>query len=186
MSISRWDPWGEMVSLRDAMERLLAESVVRPRGGGASGGAATLALDVHEEGDDFVISAPAPGVSPDDVEITVRGDTVRIHGERRDQREEGGNEGQRWLMREQRFGSFERVIQLPSAVKAEAAHAEFKDGVLTVKLPKTEEAKERRIPVHGGQTGQPRDIPIEASASTGKPTETPEAKDADHRNVKAA
>jgi len=168
MSISRWDPWGEMVSLRDAMERLLAESVVRPFGDRMGGGAATLALDVHEEGDDFVISAPAPGVSPDDVEITVRGDTVRIHGERRDHHEEGDKEGQRWLMREQRFGSFERVIQLPTAVKADAAHAEFKDGVLTVKLPKTEEAKERRIPVQAGQMAKAQEVPIESSSSAGK------------------
>ncbi|HEY7032138.1 MAG TPA: Hsp20/alpha crystallin family protein [Thermomicrobiales bacterium] len=168
MSITRWDPWGEMVSLRDAMDRLLSESFIRPRG--ESGGAATgsLAVDVREEGDNFVVSAPVPGVAPDDVEITVLGDSVRIRGERREERQEGG-EGQRWLVREQRFGSFERMVRLPSPVIADAANAEFKGGILTITLPKTEEAKERRIPVHGSQqTGRPQDVPIESSSGGSK------------------
>jgi HSP20 family protein len=166
MSITRWDPWGDMVSLRDAMDRLLSESFIRPRGGEGTSG--SLAVDVQERGDDFVVSAPIPGVAPDDVEITVLGDTVRIRGERREQREEGG-EGQRWLIREQRYGSFERMVRLPSPVKADAAKAEFKDGMLTITLPKTEEAKERRIPVHGGQqTGRGQDVPIEAAGGAGQ------------------
>ncbi|MGH2618614.1 MAG: Hsp20/alpha crystallin family protein, partial [Thermomicrobiales bacterium] len=73
MSITRWDPWSDMVSLRDAMDRLLAESVVRPRGEG--GGMSSLAVDVYEKGDDFVITTPVPGVVPDDVEISMLGDT---------------------------------------------------------------------------------------------------------------
>jgi HSP20 family protein len=168
MSITRWDPWGEMVSLRDAMDRLLSESFIRPRGEGGGATAVSLAVDVREEGDNFVVTAPVPGVAPDDVEITVLGDTVRIRGERRDERQEG-DEGKRWLVREQRFGSFERMVRLPTPVKADGARAEFKDGILTIALPKTEEAKERRIPVHGSQqTGQAQDVPIEARSSGGR------------------
>jgi HSP20 family protein len=167
MSITRWDPWGDMVSLRDAMDRLLSESFIRPRGEGAGATTSSLAVDVHEEGDNFVVTAPVPGIAPDDVEITVLGDTVRVRGERREERQEGG-EGKRWLVREQRFGSFERMVRLPTPVKADAAKAEFKDGILTITLPKTEEAKERRIPVRGSQqTGQAQDVPIEASSSSG-------------------
>jgi HSP20 family protein len=163
MSITRWDPWGEMVSLRDAMDRLLSESFIRPRGEGGAATTGTLSVDVCEQGDNFVVSAPMPGINPDDVEITVLGDTVRIRGERQEDRQEGG-EGQRWLVREQRFGSFERMVRLPSPVKADAANADFKNGILTITLPKTEEAKERRIPVQGGQrSGQ--DVPIEAGSS---------------------
>ncbi|MEA2586006.1 MAG: hypothetical protein QOF33_4091 [Thermomicrobiales bacterium] len=166
MSITRWDPWGEMVSLRDAMDRLVSESFIRPRGEAAPA-AASLAVDVREEGDNFVITAPVPGIAPDDVEITVLGDTVRIRGERREERQEGA-ENQRWLVREQRFGFFERVVRLPTAVKADAARAEFQDGILRVTLPKTEEAKERRIPVLGGQqAGQAEDVPVEAATSGG-------------------
>jgi len=164
MSMTRWDPWGEVVSLRDAMDRLLSESFTRPRGGENSGTTGSVAVDVREMGDNFVITAPIPGMSPDDVEITVLGDAVRIRGERREQREEGG-EGHRWLMREQRFGAFERTVRLPSPVKAEAANAEFKDGMLTISLPKTEEAKERRIPVRGSQqAAKSEDVLIEASS----------------------
>ena len=165
MSITRWDPWGEMVSLRDAMDRLLAESVVRPRGE-TGGMPSSLALDVREQNDDFVISTPIPGVKPEDVDISILGDTLRIRGERREERQEGG-EGKRWLLREQRYGSFERTLRLPSAVKADQAQADFRDGILTITLPKAEEAKERRIPVRAGAGGgQAQDVPIESSSKS--------------------
>jgi len=152
-----------MVSLRDAMDRLLSESFVRPRGQGGGETTGSLAVDVREAGDNFVVSAPVPGIAPDDIEITVLGDTVRIRGERREERQEGG-EGDRWLVREQHFGSFERMVRLPSPVKADAANAEFKDGILKITLPKTEEAKERRVPVRGGQqSGQGQEVAVEAS-----------------------
>jgi HSP20 family protein len=170
MSITRWDSWSDMVSLRDAMDRLLAESVVRPRGEGG-GMMSTLAVDVSEQGDDFVITAPIPGVKPEDVEISVLGDTLRISGERREQRQEGG-EGQRWILREQRFGSFERIVRLPSPVKADRANAEFRDGILSITLPKTEEAKERRIPVRAGSgESQAQDVPIETSGQARQPAD---------------
>lgn len=180
MSITRWDPWGDMVSLRDAVDRLVSESFIRPAGEGARATPSTLAVDVREEGDTFVVTAPMPGVNPDDVEISVLGDILRIRGERREERQEGGD-GQRWLMREQRYGLFERAVRLPSPVKADAAEAEFRDGILMLRLPKTEEAKERRIPLRGGrQPGQAQDIPIaaDAGASTGATAGNPAATEA--------
>jgi HSP20 family protein len=149
MSISRWDPWGELVSLREAMNNLFEESFVRPRPGGVASAAVGLALDVRETPDAFTISASVPGVPAEDVEITVLGDTVRIRGERKEEREEQG-QGGRWLLRERRLGAFERSVSLPATVKADAASAEFKDGVLTITLPKAEEAKPRAIPVRAG------------------------------------
>ena len=112
MSITRWDPWGEMMSLREAMDSLLQESVVRPQGMGQAERRMGLSLDVEDRGDDFVVTAPIPGIKPENVEISVLGETLRIHAERRDERREEG-EGQRWLLREQRYGSFERMITLP-------------------------------------------------------------------------
>ena len=164
MVMRRWDPWGDMVSLRDAMDTLLAESFVRPRGSGSAAPTGSLAVDVHEEGDNYVVSTPLPGIKQDDVDITVLSDTVRIRGERRENRQQGG-EGQRMLMREQRYGSFERMVRLPSPVKADGANAEFQDGILTITLPKTEEAKERRIPVRSGQQDQGQEVPIESGSS---------------------
>lgn len=79
MAIDRWDPFHEAISLRDAMTSLLQESFVRPPGTSAQSGYATLALDVSET--EFVIKAALPGVKPDDVQITVQGDTLTIRGE---------------------------------------------------------------------------------------------------------
>lgn len=158
MSSSRWDPWNEFVSLRDAMNNLLEESFVsRPRGDSqapattqsAAAGTSGLALDIRENQDSFEVIASVPGVSPDDVDITVIGDRVRISGERKDETEQSNPDG-RWILRERRFGSFERSVSLPAAVKAETASAEFRDGVLTITLPKADEARPRSIPVKGG------------------------------------
>ncbi|HEV2108141.1 MAG TPA: Hsp20/alpha crystallin family protein [Thermomicrobiales bacterium] len=164
MSVSRWDPRGDMVSLREAMDSLVAESFVRP--GQAAGGSAALALDIREEGDNYIVTAPVPGMEPDDVEITVLGDSLRIRGERREKHEEQG-QNNRWLVREQRYGVFERSVRLPSTVRADEANAEFKDGILTITLPKSEEAKERRIRVRGGSSGQnkPQEVPVESGGA---------------------
>lgn len=159
MSTSRWDPLSDIVSLREAMNNLLEESFVRPRNA-PPGVPAGLAVDVRETNDAFVVTASVPGVSPNDVDITVLGETLRIRGQRREEHEDSG-EGGRWLLRERRFGAFERTISLPSAIRSGAAEADFKDGVLTITLPKAEEAKPRSIPVRAGAS---------SSSSTGEAT----------------
>jgi HSP20 family protein len=170
MSITRWDPVSDLVSLREAMNNLLEESFVRPRQGGAPGAPAGLALDVKETPEAFVVSAAVPGVAPGDVDITVLGDTLRIRGERHEDAQDQGEQG-RWLVRERRFGAFERTVTLPTTVKADAADADFKDGVLTVTLPKADEAKPRSIPVRGGSAGastpsQPQEIEVQSGQGT--------------------
>jgi HSP20 family protein len=132
------------------MDSLLQESIVRPRPGGGAATAVTLALDIEERGDDFVVTAPIPGMKPENVEISVLGDTLRIRAERRDERREE-DEKKRWLLREQHYGAYERTVTLPSAVKADQANAEFTDGILTITLPKAEETKQRRIPIQARQ-----------------------------------
>lgn len=153
MSISRWDPWGDLISLREAMNNLLEESFVRPRGGETSSGASGLALDVRERPEEFIVTASVPGVNPDDVEISILGDTLRIRGERKEETEQDGEDG-RWLVRERRYGAFERSVSLPGLVKSDAAEADFKDGILTITLPKAEAAKVRTIPVRGAQRSE--------------------------------
>jgi HSP20 family protein len=145
MSISRWDPLSDIVSLREAMNNLLEESFVRPRGGATN--TSGLAIDLRETPDAFIVSASVPGVPPEDVDITVLGDTLRIRGERREESIEEATG--RWIIRERRVGAFERTIALPTSIKADQASADFKDGVLTISLPKAEEAKPRSIPVRG-------------------------------------
>jgi HSP20 family protein len=167
MSITRWDPWGDIVSLREAMNNLLEESFVRPRPGVSGPGmASSLALDVKETPEKFMITASVPGVPESDIDISILGDTLRIRGQRKEETEEA-SEGGRWLLRERRFGAFERTVSLPTSVEADKATANFKDGVLTIELPKAEAAKPRNIPVKAsaGSTGdsQPKEIEIETN-----------------------
>jgi HSP20 family protein len=173
MSITRWDPWGDIVSLREAMNNLLEESFVRPRPGVAGPGmASSLALDVKETPEKFVVTASVPGVPESNIDISVLGDTLRIRGQRKEETEETG-EGGRWLLRERRFGSFERTVSLPTSVEAEKAAASFKDGVLSIELPKAETAKPRNIPVTAGAGGtagksEPQEIDIQSSKAPEK------------------
>ncbi|MFO7271596.1 Hsp20/alpha crystallin family protein [Sphaerobacter thermophilus] len=161
MSITRWDPWSEMMSLREAMDQLLRESFVRPatsmlRSGSLGMG---IPLDVRETDDAYIVKATMPGVRPDDVSIQITGNTLQISGETREEYEqsEGAEEGRdrgTWLVRERRYGRFERTITLPTDVKADQAQATLEHGVLTLRLPKAEEARARRIPVQSGTGAQ--------------------------------
>ena len=143
----RWDPFREMVSLRDAMDRLFEESFVRPFGGWPllGGEARTLALDIYETDDDLVVEASLPGISPDEVDISVVGNTLTIKGEHEEEAEKG--EKGKYHCRERRYGAFQRTISLPVEVNANKAEAVFKDGILKLTLPKVEEAKPKRIEV---------------------------------------
>ncbi len=107
MSIDRWDPFREAVSLRDAMNSLLQDSFVRPTGVPAQNGVSTLPLDVGETETEFVIKAGLPGVKPDDVQITVHGDTLTIRGESKVEEEK---KGEHWHFRERRHGSLPEVV----------------------------------------------------------------------------
>jgi HSP20 family protein len=144
MAIELWDPFREAVSLRDAMNSLLQDSFVRPVAATGGGDTLRLPLDVRETGNEFVIHASMPGVKPEDVHITVHGDTLTIRGEGKSHDE---RKGENWLMRERRFGSFSRSISLGTPVEADKAHTTFEHGILTLTLPKAESAKPKEIKV---------------------------------------
>jgi HSP20 family protein len=150
MSIQRWDPLRDIVSLREAMNNLLEESFVRPRAGmvAMTGG---MAIDLRENDQAYIVESVIAGAKPEDVEISVLGDTLRIAVEVHD---ESDKEGEKWLLRERRFGRFERSLTLPAQVKADEASADFEHGILTITLPKAEAARPRSIPVRGTSTGQ--------------------------------
>ncbi len=136
------DPRRGPMTLREAMDRLFEESVVRPATGqGWRGG---LALDVMEDDDNVIVKAEAPGMAPEDIDITIQDDVLSIRGE---YKEEKADEGKHYHHREIRTGSFERRIALPRAVNSDKAEAEFKDGILTLTLPKLEDIKPRRVKV---------------------------------------
>jgi HSP20 family protein len=146
-SLIRWDPFGDRSSFRNSMDRLFDESFVStPRGFGfiAPIGAANLAIDMYETKDDVVVKAALPGIKPEQVEVTITGDTLTIHGE---SKEENEVKEENYVRKERRFGSFSRCVTLPSGLKADKADATFENGVLTLKIPKTEESKPKTIKV---------------------------------------
>jgi len=154
MSIERWDPFSEAVSLREAMNTLLQESFVRPGAGNAQGGHATLPLDISENENEFVVKASLPGVKPEEVQITVHGDTLTIRGETR---AEEVKKGEQWHVRERRYGALQRSVSLATPVASDKAEAHFEHGVLTLRLPKSEAAKPRQIKIAGPATTRSTD-----------------------------
>ncbi len=148
MTLTRWSPAAEMVSLRDAMNFLFQESFVQPNGARPERGAitSTLPLDITEGENDFVVMASLPGIKPEDVQTTILGDTLTIRGESKADAEQ---KGQNWLVRERRFGSFQRSVSLGTPINADKASAQFEHGVLTLTLPKSEQARPKQIKLSG-------------------------------------
>lgn len=109
-----------------------------------------IPLDVHREGDDVVVSGALPGVAPSDIEVTIEDGVLTIEGQASSdgERENGG-----YLLRERRSGAFRRSLRLPDDVDADNAASSYAHGVVTVRLPKTEGRKARRLTldVAGGE-----------------------------------
>ena len=151
-NITRFDPLGEMVSLRSAMDRLFEDSFVSPLtwrtlGTGSNGESIAPPVDVHQTPDEIVVTASLPGIRPEDVDITMTGQTLTVRGELK--ADETINRDQ-YLYRERRYGSFSRSLQLPVRVEGDRAEATFEHGVLTLRIPKSEEVKPRQIRIHAG------------------------------------
>jgi HSP20 family protein len=152
-NLTRWDPFREMWSLRNMMDRMMDRWLepTWPVTTGWQPASWDLALDVAETADDYVVKASLPGINPDDLEITYNNNLLTIKGEVKEEKEV---EEQRYHLRERRFGTFSRSLTLPTTVKADAIEAKYEAGVLTLRLPKVEEAKPKRIPVHSAQAPQ--------------------------------
>ena len=161
-NITRFDPLGEMVSLRSAMDRLFEDSFVSPTSWRTVSGGETLTppIDVHETADEIVVTAVLPGLRAEDVDITMTGQTLVLRGEFK--ADESVNREQ-YLYRERRYGSFSRSLQLPVRVEGDRAEATFIDGILTLRIPKAEEVKPRQIRINAGTNGQSTTSESEAS-----------------------
>jgi len=145
MAIERWQPFSELMSLRQAMDRLFEDSFVRPsRVLTTLGETAAPALDVYQTPNEVVVKAALPSLKPEDVNIDITGDTLTIKGETKAEQE---IKKENYLYQERRYGSFSRSIVLPGGLKAEKAEAVMEDGVLTLTIPKAEEAKPKAIKV---------------------------------------
>lgn len=144
-TVSRWDPTTELTTMRNLMDRFFEQGRGRLSfRNGEDLGPSSLALDVIETGDNFVVKAAVPGIDPANVDISVEDDVLSIKGEF-EQNEETNEDN--YLRRELRFGSFARTLRLPPTVDAEHAQAKFEHGVLTLTLPKKPEARARSIKI---------------------------------------
>jgi HSP20 family protein len=144
MTLMRRDPFSETVPLREAIDRIFEESFLRPGEWLSRSARSDLALDVYETGDKLVVKAALPGIKPEDVDITIDGSTLAIKGEYKAEEVQKENQYHR---RELRSGSFERVITLPDRFQTEKAEASFENGLLTLTIPKAEQAMVKHIKV---------------------------------------
>ena len=141
-NLIRWEPAREMMSLRDAMDRLFDDAFTRPLS--LRDAWSVPAIDMFQTDDEIVVKAALPGIKADEVQINVTGEVLTLKGEVKQNQE---MEEKAWHIREQRYGSFERSVVLPTDVVADKAKAEFENGILTITLPKAEEVKPRTITV---------------------------------------
>jgi HSP20 family protein len=141
--VSPWEPLRDMMTLRQAMDRLFDESVVRTPGSGSGRGERVyqLSVDAYTTADDVVVKASLPGVDPKDVDITLDGENLTIQAEIK------ADQDQDYVIRERASGIFRRTLSLHVPVQSDKVSAEFKHGVLTLTMPKVEAVKPRKIAV---------------------------------------
>jgi HSP20 family protein len=144
MEIIPWRPFGELSSFRKEMDRLW------DRFGGETSLSKTFgdvwspSVDISETKDNFVVKVELPGLETNDVNVSISGDILTIKGQKKTEEEE---KDEHFHCVERYSGSFQRVFQLPSGVKADQIEANFDKGVLNVTLPKVEEAKKKEIEI---------------------------------------
>jgi HSP20 family protein len=141
-NLIRWEPAREMMTLREAMDHLFDDAFTRPLT--LRDGWSAPAIDMYQTNDEIVVKASLPGVKADEVQINITGEILTIKGETRQVEEK---KEKAWHMREQRWGTFERAVALPTEVVSDKAKAEFENGILTITLPKADEVKPKVISI---------------------------------------
>ena len=146
MTMQRWDPFADFRRADDILNRFFSGAA---RGVAPSAGRWDFPMDVLQDGDDLIVRASLPGVSPDEIGVTIEDGLLTIEGAAasESERREGGGE---YLLRERRSGRFHRVLRLPGSVDANKASPVCENGVLTITLPKREAKKARRLEIKTG------------------------------------
>ncbi len=145
MDLIRWDPFRELSTMRDQMDRVMDSFF---RGGSPRGDGWAPDLDISETEEEILVKADLPGLEEKDLSISLSGTSLLIKGERKDEKEEKGKHFHRI---ERSYGSFQRSVDLPAAVDANSIRAEYSKGVLEIHLPKKPEVKPRQIPINVGK-----------------------------------
>ncbi len=143
--LTRWDPFRDMFSMRRQMDRMMND-MLGEEGSNTGQGDYLLPLDVSENDDHYLVKASLPGVKPDNIDVTYRNGTLTISAESKQEQE---FEKEQYHIRERSYGTFRRSINLPGDIDPDKIDARFEDGVLTLTLPKSEQAKPKRISIKG-------------------------------------
>jgi HSP20 family protein len=143
--MTRWDPFRELTELRDTMDGLFDRGFSRPwRLINWDGGDAFFPVDLYETDDDVVVKASLPGVRPEDVNISITGETLTVKAETKSEHEE---KQPNYYRQERRYGTLQRALALPVRVDADKADASFENGVLHLRLPKAAEVRPKTIEI---------------------------------------
>ena len=141
-NITRWEPFRDLTTMRKDVDRLFDEFFSMPAAARPDWGLPMV--DMYQTENDIVVKATLPGLEPEDLDIQITGDLLTLRGE---VKQETVDEGAKFHLREHRYQSFSRSLTLPAAVVADKANAEMKNGMLTLTMPKAEEAKPKVITV---------------------------------------
>jgi len=146
MAIVRWEPFRDLMATQRDFDRLFREAF-SPAAGEGEVSTRTWAppVDIYENGDSLVLKAEVPGINPDDVEIRVEDNTLYLKGERKFEKEV---KEQNYHRIERSYGTFTRTFSLPNSIDADKVVANYRDGVLTLTMPKKEEAKPKTIKIN--------------------------------------
>lgn len=166
MNVVKYDPFRDLRSLQDEMNRLFSGTFSRGSQDEVLRGAWSPSVDIFENKNEIVLEAELPGMNPEDVNISIENNVLTLHGERRFEKKD---ESDNFHRVERSYGSFTRSFTLPPTVSSENANAEFQNGVLRLTLAKREEAKPRRIEIKAG-SGNAQTKTIDTNAQTKEKT----------------
>ena len=165
MNIMKYDPFRELRSLQDDMNRLFLSNFSRGSEEGFMSGAWSPSVDIFENKENLVIEADLSGMKRDDVDVSIENNILTLRGERKFEKKDDGDNYHRV---ERSYGSFSRSFTLPQTVTSEGAAADFSNGVLRVTLKKREETKARKIEITGESAAETKTIETEVKSQAAK------------------
>ena len=143
-NLTRWEPFREMRRLHTMMDRIMDDSFGRTLLSDYEGNAA---VDIYQTDENVFVEAVMPGIKPENIDISIRGDVLSIQGKASEEYQEEGGQEVKYLVRERRRETLSRTLRLPTLVNADKATADFKDGILKLTLPKVEAVKPKQITI---------------------------------------
>jgi len=149
--MTRWEPFRGLNSLQEQVNRLFQDNFPRSRSSQAELASWAPAVDIYETENELVVKADLPDVQEKDIDVRVENNTLTIRGERKFSNEVHEDN---YLRIERAYGTFTRSFSLPNTVDTEAIKAEYRNGVLSVRMPKREESKPKQIKISVSENGK--------------------------------